>query len=45
MERIVRKGEIACRNCLLQAISPFLTMFSRATYLWCVKMWYCVVMG
>ena len=33
------------RNCLLQAISPFLTMFSTATNLQCVKMWYCVVMG
>ena len=25
------------RNCLLQAISPFLTMFSTAIYLKCVK--------
>ena len=33
------------RNCLLQAISPFLTMFSTAIYLWCIKMQYCVVMG
>ena len=31
------------RNCLLQAISPFLTMFSTAIYLYCVKMRYCVV--
>ena len=30
---------------MLQAISPFLTMFSTAIYLECVKMWYCVVMG
>ena len=33
------------RNCLLQAISPFLTMFSTAIYLQCFKMRYCVVMG
>ena len=32
------------RNCLLQAISPFLTMFSTTLYLKCVKMRYCVVM-
>ena len=30
---------------LLQAISPFLTMFSTAIYLYCVQMRYCVVMG
>ena len=33
------------RNCLLQAISPFLTIFSTAIYLSCVKMQQCVVMG
>ena len=33
------------RNCLLQAISPFLAMFSIARYLKCVKMRHCVVMG
>ena len=33
------------RNCLLQAISHFLTMFGTALYLQCVKMWHCVVMG
>ena len=33
------------RNCLFQAISPFLTMFSTAMYLLCIKMWHCVVMG
>ena len=33
------------RNCLLQAISHFLTMFSTAIYLYCIKMQYCVVMG
>ena len=33
------------RNCLLQAISPFLAMFSIAIYLQCVKMRYYVVMG
>ena len=33
------------RNCLLQAISPFLTMFPKAIYLMCVKMWHCVIMG
>ena len=33
------------RNCLLQAISPFLTMISTAIYLKCVKMRHCVVMG
>ena len=46
MEKIVRKREIACnrRNCLLQAISPVLTMFSTALNLWCVKMEHCVVM-
>ena len=32
------------RNCLLQAISPFLTMFSTAIYLY-ISMPYCVVMG
>ena len=31
------------RNCLLQAISPFLTRFSTAIYLEYVKMRYCVV--
>ena len=46
MEKIVRKGKIACnrRNCLLQAISPVSTMFSTALNLWCVKMEHCVVM-
>ena len=29
------------RNCLLQAISPFLTMFSTAIYLQCIKMRHC----
>ena len=33
VENIVRKK----RNCLFQAISPFLTMFSTALYLYCVK--------
>ena len=28
------------RNCLLQASSPFLTMFSTAIYLLCIKMWH-----
>ena len=32
-------------KCLLQAISPFLTMFSKAIYVKCIKMWHCVVMG
>ena len=35
VENIVRKGEIP----------PFLTMFSTAVYLQCVKMRHCVVMG
>ena len=35
----MRKGD------LLQAISPFLMMFSTAIYLKCVKMWHCVVIG
>ena len=42
------KGRKHCekrRNCFLQAISPFLTMFSTAIYLQCVKMRHCVVMG
>ena len=30
---------------MLQAISPFLTMFSTAIYLNCIKMQHCVVMG
>ena len=38
LEHIVRKGEIACYK-------QFLTMFSAALYLWCVKMRHCVVMG
>ena len=33
------------RNCLLQAISPFLTMFSTDIYLQRVKMRHCKVMG
>ena len=33
------------RNCLLQVISPFLTMFSITVYLKCVKIWHCVVNG
>ena len=33
-----RKRSEIRRNCLLQAISPFLTMFSTAIYLKCVKM-------
>ena len=36
------------RNSLLQAISPFLTMFLTAIYLKCIcgiKMWHSVVMG
>ena len=33
------------RNCLFQAISPFLTMFSTAIYLLCVKMRHFVVMS
>ena len=44
MEIIVRKGEITC-NCLLQAISPFLTMFPTAIYLYRVKIRHRVVMG
>ena len=33
------------RNCLLQAISPFFTMFSTTIYLQCIKMQHYVVMG
>ena len=33
------------RNCLLQAISGFLMMFSTAIYLQCIKMWHCMVIG
>ena len=33
------------RNWLLQAISPFLTVFSAVIYLQCVKMLHCMVMG
>ena len=43
IENIVRKGEIGCYN--LQAISPFLTMFSTAIYLYWVKTLFCVVTG
>ena len=32
------------RICLLQAISPFLTMFSTVVYFECVKILHCVVM-
>ena len=32
-------------NCFLQAISPFLTMFSTATYVLCIKTRYQEVMG
>ena len=48
MKLIVIQGRKHCekrRNCLLQAISPFLAMFSIAIYLKCVKMRHCVVMG
>ena len=31
------------RNCLLQAISPFRTMFSKAVQCWCIKMSICGV--
>ena len=41
VENIARNGEI----CLLQAISPFLTKFSTAFYLQCIKMRQGVVMG
>ena len=40
-ENIVRKGEIACYEQFL----TFLTMFSTAIYLKCVKMQHCVVIG
>ena len=33
------------QNCLFQAIFLFLTMFSKAIYLQCVKMGHCVVIG
>ena len=36
------KGRKHCdkrRKCLLQAISPFLTMFSTAIYLYCLIVW------
>ena len=42
------KGRKHCEkksNCLLQVISPFLTIFSTAIYLYCIKMRNCVVMG
>ena len=40
VENIVRKGEIAC----YKQFFPFLTMFSTAMYLYCVKMLHCVEM-
>ena len=41
VENIVGKR----RNCLLHAISPFLTIISLAIYRKCIKMQHCVVMG
>ena len=32
-------------KCYIQAISPFLTMFSIAIYLWSIQIRHCVVIG
>ena len=42
VENIVEKGEIACFKQFLLFSQCFLQLY---IYLWCIKMWHCVVMG